>query len=434
MKKLVIVFKLLKPIVAEQKEHGSNLLYHETLVHLFKSNIGSGLYAMGDAMKNGGIILGPCLTLIIATVCVHCQHILLRCSRKVRNQSGLDSTPDYAKTVELCFANGPESLRFWSKGMGITVNIFICVSQLSFCCVIIVFITTNLQQIWNQYNIPINEYWNLIICCTPILLINLITNLRVLVPFSLLGSICIMLCTCITLFFLLDDLPNPSERNFVGSWKTLPLFFGTNLYAFEGIALVLPLQNSMKVPRDFYRPAGVLNIGMILVTSLLGGMGVLGYLKYGEAVEGSLSLNLPLNDPLAQAAKALICLGILFGYHLMFFVAVEIMWPIVKDKLRVSSLLLGERIFRVALIIITMLIAKFVPKLSLFISLIGAVLSTALALIFPPLIDLLCKWETNKGLRAGVLMKNILIVLIALLGFITCGYESLVQLIREFSV
>lgn len=49
----------------------------ESLTHLLRGNIGSGLMAMGDAYKNGGLLLAPVLTLFLGIVCVHCQHVLV---------------------------------------------------------------------------------------------------------------------------------------------------------------------------------------------------------------------------------------------------------------------------------------------------------------------------------------------------------------------
>ena len=46
-------------------------------MHLLRGNIGSGLFAMGDAMRNGGIIAGPVLTLLIGIICLYNQHILV---------------------------------------------------------------------------------------------------------------------------------------------------------------------------------------------------------------------------------------------------------------------------------------------------------------------------------------------------------------------
>lgn len=49
----------------------------ETLFHLTKSNMGSGLFAMGDAFKNAGLLLGPILTIVLGTICVYSFHILV---------------------------------------------------------------------------------------------------------------------------------------------------------------------------------------------------------------------------------------------------------------------------------------------------------------------------------------------------------------------
>lgn len=48
------------------------------MLHLFRGNIGSGLLAMGDAFKNGGIIFAPIMTTILGIICVHSQHLLVR--------------------------------------------------------------------------------------------------------------------------------------------------------------------------------------------------------------------------------------------------------------------------------------------------------------------------------------------------------------------
>lgn len=53
------------------------LRFLETLMHILKGNIGSGVFAMGDAFKNGGLILSPILTILLGVICVHSQHILV---------------------------------------------------------------------------------------------------------------------------------------------------------------------------------------------------------------------------------------------------------------------------------------------------------------------------------------------------------------------
>lgn len=52
----------------------------------------------------------------------------------------------------------------------------------------------------------------------------------------------------------------------------------------------------MKKPEQFRKPFGVLNVGMGVVTVLYLLVGSLGYIKYGDDVMGSITLNLPQDN------------------------------------------------------------------------------------------------------------------------------------------
>jgi proton-coupled amino acid transporter len=55
----------------------------------------------------------------------------------------------------------------------------------------------------------------------------------------------------------------------------------------------MPLENSMKNPDHFIGKLGILNIAMSIVVVLYGVIGFLGYIRFGDVVEGSVTLNLP---------------------------------------------------------------------------------------------------------------------------------------------
>lgn len=55
---------------------------------------------------------------------------------------------------------------------------------------------------------------------------------------------------------------------------------------------VLPLKNEMKNPKNFNKPFGVLNVGMVIVSFMFVAIGFLSYLKYGARIDGSVTLNL----------------------------------------------------------------------------------------------------------------------------------------------
>ena len=59
---------------------------------------------------------------------------------------------------------------------------------------------------------------------------------------------------------------------------------------------VLPIENQMRYPKDMGGINGVLNTSMTLVVALYVAMGFYGYLKYGEEIAASITLNLPPED------------------------------------------------------------------------------------------------------------------------------------------
>lgn len=52
----------------------------------------------------------------------------------------------------------------------------------------------------------------------------------------------------------------------------------------------------MQTPQNFIGCPGVLNIGMFVVVILYTAVGFFGYLKYGDATKGSITLNLPTEE------------------------------------------------------------------------------------------------------------------------------------------
>lgn len=59
---------------------------------------------------------------------------------------------------------------------------------------------------------------------------------------------------------------------------------------------MLPIENKMITPEAFGGWCGVINLGMTIATSLYAAVGFFGYLKFGDDVKGSITLNLPCAD------------------------------------------------------------------------------------------------------------------------------------------
>lgn len=56
---------------------------------------------------------------------------------------------------------------------------------------------------------------------------------------------------------------------------------------------VMPVENAMRYPGHFLGCPGVLNFAMTIIALANLVVGSVGYIKYGDEVEGSITLNLP---------------------------------------------------------------------------------------------------------------------------------------------
>lgn len=137
---------------------------------------------------------------------------------------------------------------------------------------------------------------------------------------------------------------------------------------------------------------------------------------------------------MAQCVKLAIALGVLLGYAIQFFVAIQIMYPSIRSSIKFADKhpFFGELVFRTFMVLVTFCVAELVPNLSLLLSLIGAVCSTVLALVLPPLLEFIILSCEEDGVGWFVFIKNSIILVISLIGFATGGYESLSNIIKTY--
>jgi len=64
----------------------------------------------------------------------------------------------------------------------------------------------------------------------------------------------------------------------------------------QGIGVVLPVENKMKTPKAFGGWFGVIDLAMTVAMVLYAAMGFYGYLRFGDTVQGSITLNLPCHQ------------------------------------------------------------------------------------------------------------------------------------------
>lgn len=113
---------------------------------MIKSSLGSGILAMPNAVRNGGLLFGGIGTIIIGMLCAHCVHILVKSSHVLCRRT---KTPKmtYAETAQAAFACGPKPLRRMANFMKVVVDAALCATYIGGACVYVVFVSTSIKQV-----------------------------------------------------------------------------------------------------------------------------------------------------------------------------------------------------------------------------------------------------------------------------------------------
>lgn len=136
-----------------------------------------GMFAIAEAMKNVGLILGTCLTIFLSIVCLYEQHTLLKYADEIQQYYKLEKRCDYGETFERSLLAN-DKWRKHSKLMKRIANIFLIVTQLGFCSVYILFIGNNLSKFLNYFDMNFDVRVTILFAIIPIIIPAMITNLK----------------------------------------------------------------------------------------------------------------------------------------------------------------------------------------------------------------------------------------------------------------
>ncbi|XP_049605939.1 proton-coupled amino acid transporter 1 isoform X3 [Syngnathus scovelli] len=385
--------------------------------------------------------LGPLSLLCMGLIAVHCMRVLVDCSHHLSAKMNRQSLT-YGEAVQYGMENVSWLRRHshWGKRI---VNLFLIITQLGFCCVYFVFLSDNVKQVVEAANattfncqvdggnqtqvlVPSFDSRLYMLCFLPAFILLVFTpNLKYLAPLSLIANLVMAASLVLIYFYSITHIKFPIDLPMVGRAKTYPLFFGTAIFAFEGIGVVLPLENKMHRPQSFPQ---VLYLGMGIVTFLYISLGTIGYMCFGADIGGSITLNLP-NCWTYQAVKLLYCFGIFITFALQFYVPAEILIPSVVARVSEQWEMAVDLLLRAILVVFTCALAILIPELDLVISLVGSVSSSFLALIFPPILQMLT--FHSEGLAPASVAKNLVISLVGLVGFLAGTYVAIEQIVTR---
>ncbi|ALC44494.1 path [Drosophila busckii] len=417
------------PFAMRDNEHPTT--DSETLTHLLKASLGTGILGMPIAFMYSGLVLGIFATIFTAFICTHCSYVLVKCGHKLYYRTRRTKMT-FAEIAEAAFLKGPKSLRMFAPVAKFSILFGLFLTYFGTCAVYTVIVAKNFEQVLEHwFGFDIDSRMLIGILLVPLILIAWVPNLKYLAPVSMVANVFMGLGLGITFYYLCQDLPPIQERSLF-TLGTLPSFFSITIFAMEAIGVVMPLENNMKTPKSFLGVCGVLSKGMSGVTLIYIVLGFLGYQRYGDATGQSITLNLPVEEWPAQAVKVLIALAVYCTFGLQFYVCLEIVWDGIKEKCTKRPLLVNY-VLRTVLVTAAVVLAVSVPTIAPFMGLIGAFCFSILGLIFPVIIELIVHWDTGFGAYNWILWKNILITFCGIGALVFGSLSAVKDIIAEYS-
>lgn len=276
---------------------------------LLKSFVGTGVLFLPRAYLNGGMVFSNLVLLFVACLSYYSFVLLVTTRLKIEGSFGDIGGSLYGK---------------WMRGM---ILGSIVLSQIGFVAAYIVFTSENLQA----FLLAVSD-------CRMYIPIKymILMQMAVFLPFSLLRDISKLAITALIadglillglLYLYYYDIftiiQNHGVHDVVAfNSKDWTLFIGTAIFTFEGIGLIIPIQESMRTPKNF---PWVLGGVMIIITVVFLSMGALSYAAYGSKTETVVILNLPQDDKLVNSVQFMYSLAILLSTPLQIFPAVRIL-------------------------------------------------------------------------------------------------------------
>ncbi|XP_036340001.1 proton-coupled amino acid transporter-like protein pathetic [Rhagoletis pomonella] len=132
------------PFAERKVEHPTT--DNETLTHLLKASLGTGILSMPIAFMYSGIVLGIFATIFTAFICTHCSYVLVKCAHKLYYKSRRTQM-SFAEVAEVSFQNGPKWARGFAPVAKFSILFGLFLTYFGTCSVYTVIVAKNFEQV-----------------------------------------------------------------------------------------------------------------------------------------------------------------------------------------------------------------------------------------------------------------------------------------------
>ncbi|RKF75613.1 Vacuolar amino acid transporter 3 [Golovinomyces cichoracearum] len=358
----------------ERISQGRNSLTGATLL-LLKSFIGTGVLFLPKAYLNGGMMFSNIVLITVAVLSYYCFMLLIKTRLKVEGS--------YGDMGGILYGS-------WFRS---TILTSIVAGQIGFVAAYIVFTSENLQAFILAVSGGthfIETSWLILIQCAIFLPFSLLRDISKLGFTALIADALILLGLVGLYYFDFKTIIHQGGAADINNFNPndWTLFIGTAVFTFEGIGLIIPIQESMKNTQKF--PAVLAGV-LIIITAIFLSVGAISYAAFGSKTQTVVLLNLPPDSKLVNVIQLLYSIAILLSTPLQIFPAIRIMENEIFTRSGRYNLYIKwqKNIFRFLVVMICAGISWFgAANLDKFVAIVGSIACVPLVYIYPPMLHL----------------------------------------------
>ncbi|EGV60556.1 hypothetical protein CANTEDRAFT_127905 [Yamadazyma tenuis ATCC 10573] len=367
---------------------------------LVKAFVGTGVLFLPRGFSNGGLVFSIVTLMFFGVLSYWCYLILVHSKQATR-------LPSF----------GDMGLKLYGEWLQQLIFTSIVISQVGFIATYIVFTSQNIQAFLRNAigldNLDIKWFiLGQLFVLIPLSLVRDITKLSLV---AVLANFLILFGLVTIIYFILIDLFIENSGavgdgiQFLFNKKEFSMFIGIAIFAFEGIGLIIPIQESMIYPNHFPK---VLFQVILTISVIMIGVGTLGYVTYGQHIETVILLNLPQDSVFVISIQLLYSLAILLSTPLQIFPAIRLIESKLFVRTGKNSLTIKwlKNLFRASFVIGTAIIALYGGKnLDKFVSFVGCFACIPLVYMYPPMLHLRSCCVIGEGLSPAEIRRRIVL-------------------------
>lgn len=376
----------------------------ETVMLLLKSFVGTGVLFLPKAFSNGGLLFCSVVLIVVSFISYWCFLLLI-------------STKDHTKVSSFGDIGGA----LYGPKVRKLILTSIVVSQIGFASAYVVFVSENLQSFIT--NVKNGELWTIssliILQLIVFLPLSMVRDIGKLGSTALIADAFILTGLCYLYGWSgIHLITKGIEDVVLFNSKDWTLFIGTAVFAYEGICLIIPIQESMKHPEKFDSLLGAV---MIIITVIMVSVGVLLYAATGSKVQTVILLNLP-HSAAVSLIQLLYSLAILLSTPLQLFPAIRILEQSLFSRSgKFNRKVKWEKnLFRFGVVFCTGIVAYIgADDLDKFVALVGSFACVPLVYVYPPWLHMRCVTRLSFAWFLDLILVIFGIVMMSYTSFMT---------------